>query len=173
MQLSLLKSKIAEVPDWPKPGVLFREITPALSDSESFHFLIDELAKLIQGEKIDKIVGIDARGFLLASALAYKLNLGLLIARKKGKLPGPTVEQSYTVEYGSRILEMTKNSITPGERILIVDDVLASGGTTWATAKIVRKLGGEITCILFFIEIARLKGRTKLKGENVKALVKV
>jgi len=172
MTLKDLKSKIVAVPDWPKRGVVFRDITPALEDKKCFQFLINELAKAAAGQEIDKIVGIDARGFLLASALAYKLKTGLVIVRKKGKLPRAVMGESYNLEYGSETLEIHHDSIRKGERILLVDDVLATGGTMSATVKIVDKLGGKITGLLFFIELRGLGGRAKLKGQKIKSLIK-
>lgn len=191
MKLAQLKSKIVSVPDWPKKGVVFRDITPVLEDKECLRFLIDELAKLtvaqgtspVRGREgsqrasasngVDKVVGIDARGFLLASALAYKLEAGLAIVRKKGKLPRAAIGESYNLEYGSEMLEMHHDSIRKGERVLLVDDVLATGGTMSATVKIVKKLGGKITGLLFFIELKDLGGRAKLKGQKIKSLIKL
>ncbi|MDD5750280.1 MAG: adenine phosphoribosyltransferase [Candidatus Pacebacteria bacterium] len=172
MTLKKLKSKIVSVPDWPKKGVVFRDITPVLEDKECFRFLIDSLVKAAGKQKIDKVVGIDARGFLLASALAYKLKAGLAIVRKKGKLPRNTVGESYDLEYASEILEMHRDGIKRGENILIVDDVLATGGTMAATVKIVRKLGGSISGLLFFIELDGLGGRKKLEGYDIRSLIK-
>ncbi|MEK9153507.1 MAG: adenine phosphoribosyltransferase [Patescibacteria group bacterium] len=172
MTIKDLKSKIVGVPDWPKKGVVFRDITPVLEDKKCFRFLVDELAKMAGKQEIDKVVGIDARGFLLASALAYKLKAGLAIVRKKGKLPRAAMGESYNLEYGSAMLEMHRDSIKKGERILLVDDVLATGGTMGATIKIVEKLGGKITGLLFFIELKGLGGRAKLKGQKIKSLIK-
>lgn len=157
--------------DWPQKGIVFRDITPVLEDGEVFQFLIDEMAKFCQEEEIDKIIGIDARGFILASVLAYKLKTGLAIVRKKGKLPYTTISQKYTLEYASETLEMHQDAVKKGERILLVDDLLATGGTMKATVDIVRKLGGTIVGILFFIELKNLKGREKLKGYKIKSLV--
>ena len=172
MILNLLKKKIRSIPDWPQKGIIFRDITPVLEDRKLFHFLIEELARSYKNKKIDKIVGIDARGFILASALAYKLKTGLAIIRKKGKLPAKTVKKKYTLEYASQTLEMHQDAIFPGERVLLVDDVLATGGTMKATLDIVKKLGGKIIGILFFIELRDLKGRKKLKGYKFKSLIK-
>jgi len=172
MTLQNLKSKIVSVPDWPKKGVVFRDITPVLEDKKCFQFLINELDRAAGRQKIDKVVGIDARGFLLASALAYKLKAGLAIVRKKGKLPRVAIGESYCLEYASETLEMHQDSIKKGERVLIVDDVLATGGTMAATVKIVQKLGGKITGLLFFIELKGLAGRAKLKGQKIKSLIK-
>ena len=171
MNLNSLKEKVRSIPDWPQKGVIFRDITPILEDKNLFRFLIEELARSYKDKKVDKIVGIDARGFILAAALAYKLKTGLAIVRKKGKLPYKTIEKKYTLEYAAQTLEMHQDAINPGEKILLVDDVLATGGTMAATVDIVRKLGGKIVGILFFIELKDLKGRKKLKGYKMKSLI--
>ncbi len=163
--------KIRSIPDWPQPGVIFRDITPVLQDKKLFRALIDELAKLCQTKKIDKVVGIDARGFLLAAPLAYKLGAGLAIVRKKGKLPYKTVRKKYTLEYAANILEMHTDAILPGQKVLLADDVLATGGTMKATIDLVKKLGGRITDIVFMVELKDLKGRQKLKGYQVKSWI--
>ena len=168
---NLIKKKIREIPNWPKPGISFKDITPLLEDKEVFSKMIDELAKPYLNQKIDKIVGIDARGFLLASALAYKLKTGIAIIRKKGKLPSKTISKEYALEYGSNTIEMHKDSILPNERVLLVDDVLATGGTLEATVNLVKKLKGKIVGIDFLIELNYLKGRKKLKGFKVRSLV--
>lgn len=168
----LIKSKIREVRDWPKPGVNFKDIAPLIEDSSVFKQVIDELAKPYLDMKIDKIVGIDARGFILASALAYKLGVGLVIVRKKGKLPPETISKEYALEYGSNVIEIHKDSISPGEKILLVDDVLATGGTMQATVDLVRQLEGDIVSIDFLMELTFLKGRDKLKGYGIRSLVK-
>ena len=172
MDLNDLKLRVRSIPDWPQKGVIFRDITPVLENKKLFHFLINKLAEFCEGEKIDKIVGVDARGFIIASALAYKLKTGLVIVRKKGKLPWKTVRKKYTLEYASETLEMHQDAIRPGERVLLCDDLLATGGTMRAVADIVKKLGGKIIGILFFIELENLKGRKKLKGYKVKSLIK-
>jgi len=172
MDLEIVKSKIRSVEDWPKQGVVFRDITPVLEDAEYFKFVIDELAKLTEGKQIDKVVGIDARGFIIASALAYKLGVGLAIVRKKGKLPPKTIGESYNLEYATNCLEMRADTIKPNEKVIIVDDVLATGGTMSATVNLIKKLKGEIAGILFLIELIDLKGREKLKKEEVGSLIK-
>jgi len=172
MNLDIIKSKIRSISDWPQKGIIFRDITPILEDKELFFSLINQLAETCENEQIDKIVGIDARGFLLASALAYKMRTGLAIVRKKGKLPYETVSREYSLEYASAILEMHKDTIKQGEKILIVDDVLATGGTMEATVEIVKRLGGDIAGILFLIEIESLNGLKKLKDQTVKSLIK-
>ncbi|MDI6883424.1 MAG: adenine phosphoribosyltransferase [Patescibacteria group bacterium] len=171
MTLKNLKKKVRSIPDWPEKGVVFRDITPVLEDKKLFRFLIEELSKFAKGENPDKIVGIDARGFILASALAYKLKTGLAIVRKKGKLPYKTIKKKYTLEYAAETLEMHRDAIKKGERVLLIDDLLATGGTMKAASEIVKKLGGKIVGILFFIELKGLKGRKKLKGYRVKSLI--
>ncbi|MEK9158937.1 MAG: adenine phosphoribosyltransferase [Patescibacteria group bacterium] len=166
-----LKSKVRNIPDWPKPGVNFKDITPLLQDAASFRQMIDELATPYQGKKIDVVVAIDARGFLLATAVAYKLGAGVALVRKKGKLPYKTISESYDLEYGSNVVEMHEDAVVPGQKVLIVDDVLATGGTMAAAVKMVQKLGGEIIGISFLIGLSFLNGKEKLKGYEVKELL--
>ncbi len=166
------KEKIRSIPDFPKKGIIFRDITPVLQDPKVFKSLIDELAKPYKNKKIDVVVGIDARGFLLAAPLAYKLKAGLVIVRKKGKLPYKTVSQEYLLEYGKEKIEMHQDSILPGQRVLMVDDVIATGGTMKAACDLIEKLGGKIVGVLFFVELKDLKGRQKLKKYKVRSLVK-
>ncbi len=167
-----IKSKIREIPDWPQKGVNFKDVTPLLQDRDCFRKTINLLAVPYLGKKIDKVIGIDARGFILAAALAYKLNSGLAIVRKKGKLPAKTISKTYTLEYASNTLEMHKDAISPGEKILLVDDVLATGGTMKATIDLVEKLKGKIIGVDFLIELVYLKGKNNLKGYKVRSLVK-
>jgi adenine phosphoribosyltransferase len=166
-----LKSKIREIQDWPEKGVNFKDITPLLQDKEAFKFAIDELCKPFDQGKPDIIVGIDARGFILAAAMAYKLNTGLAIIRKKGKLPHKTISQEYALEYATNTIEMHEDAIQKGQKALIVDDVLATGGTMEATAQMVEKLGGEIIGISFLIELDFLKGKEKLNKYQINSLV--
>lgn len=166
-----LKRYIREIPDWPKQGVNFKDITPLLRDAEAFKFAVDELAKPYVNKKIDVIVGIDARGFIFASALAYKLGAGLAIVRKKGKLPHKTTSQEYELEYGSNTIEMHEDAIKPGQSVIIVDDVLATGGTLGATIDLVEKLKGKILSINILIELNFLKGREKLKNFPIYSLL--
>ena len=168
----LIKTKIREIPDWPKKGVNFKDITPLLQDKNVFRKIIDDLATPYIGKKIDKIVGIDARGFLMASALAYKLKSGIAIVRKKGKLPFKTIAQKYLLEYGSNTIEVHQYAILPGEKVIIVDDVLATGGTIKATVDLVKKLRGKILGIEFLIELGFLRGRRKIGKFKVRALAK-
>ena len=173
MSIRSLKSKIRVVPDWPKKGILFQDITPVLQDPKCFKELIDLMAKSVKGRKIDAVVGVDARGFILASALAYKLNTGLVIVRKKGKLPSKTIKKNYTLEYDSNTLEMHADAILKNQRVLIVDDLLATGGTIRATIDLVKKLKGKIVDVIFFIELKDLNGRCKLKGQKITSLIKI
>ena len=166
------KERIRSIPDFPKKGVIFRDITPVLQDPKLFKTLIDKLTKPYKNKKIDVVVGIDARGFLLSAPIAYKIGTGVAIVRKKGKLPYKTVAQNYSLEYGNESIEMHEDSILPGQRVLLVDDVIATGGTMKATCDLVEKLGGKIVEILFFIELKDLKGREKLKKYKVRSLIK-
>lgn len=166
------KSKIREIPDWPKKGVSFKDITPLLGDKNAFSEIIDSLAKPYSKNKIDKVVGIDARGFILAGAVAYKLKTGLVLVRKKGKLPHKTVSEEYSLEYASNTLEMHQDAILPKENILIIDDVLATGGTVKAAIGLVKKLKGKIIGISFLAELLYLKGRKGLSGYKIRSLVK-
>jgi adenine phosphoribosyltransferase len=167
-----LKKLIRSIPDFPKKGIIFRDITPVLQNPKAFRFLIKELIKPYKNKKIDKVVGIDARGFLLAAPIAYELKAGLCIVRKKGKLPFKTVSQNYSLEYGEETIEMHQDSISLKEKVLIVDDVIATGGTLKATADLVEKLGGKIVGIALFVELESLRGREKLKKYKVNSLVK-
>jgi len=166
------KEKIRSIPDFPKKGVIFRDITPVLQEPKLFKALINKLANPYKNKKIDVVVGIDARGFLLSAPIAYKLGTGVAIVRKKGKLPYKTVAQNYSLEYGNESIEMHEDSILPGQSVLLVDDVIATGGTMKATCDLVEKLGGKIVEILFFIELKDLKGKEKLKKYKVRSLIK-
>jgi len=168
----LIKKNIREIPNWPKKGVGFKDITPLLQDKKIFKIVIDEIAKPYAGGKVDKIIGIDARGFIFAAALAYKLGAGLSIVRKKGKLPHKTVSQKYALEYGSNTIEMHKDAIKAGEKVIMVDDVLATGGTMKAAVNLVEKLKGEVLGIDFLIELDFLNGRRKFKNYKIRSLAK-
>jgi len=172
MKMDEVKNKIREIKDWPKPGINFFDITPVLNDPTIFKYLIDQMAKPYEGKEFDLVVGIDARGFLLASALAYKLNKGIAIVRKKGKLPYKTIAQEYALEYASNIIEMHIDAVKPGQKVVVVDDVLATGGTMLATTELIKKLGGEIIGISFLIDLTALNGREKLKDYPIYSLIK-
>jgi len=167
-----LKEIIRSIPDFPKKGILFRDITTLLQNGRQFRRAIDTLAEHFQGKKIDKIVAVESRGFIIASPLAYKLNAGFIPVRKKGKLPYRTVEATYDLEYGTDTLQMHADAFQPGANILIVDDLLATGGTAKATIDLVEKLKGKVVGICFLIELTDLKGREKLKGYKVLSIIK-
>ncbi|MFA4880084.1 MAG: adenine phosphoribosyltransferase [Candidatus Doudnabacteria bacterium] len=168
-----IKKYIHTIPDFPQKGVSFKDITPLLENARAYGYAIRELAKPFQNKGIKKVVGIDARGFLLAAGVAYKLKAGISIVRKKGKLPRQVIQQTYDLEYEKNILEMHTDTIQPGERILIVDDVLATGGTLAATIKLVKKMQGKIIGIALLIELTYLDGRRKIKGYKRHTLLKL
>ncbi|HEX6880648.1 MAG TPA: adenine phosphoribosyltransferase [Terriglobales bacterium] len=166
-----LKKLIREVPDFPKPGILFYDITTLLKDKFGFALLIDSLTEYYIGKNIDLVIGIEARGFIFGPALAYRLNAGFVPVRKPKKLPAETVKWTYELEYGSDTLEIHKDAIKPGQRIIIVDDLLATGGTARATAELAKSLGGDICGLGFVVELDFLKGRDKLANYDVYSLL--
>lgn len=166
MDKKYLDEKIRRVADFPKPGILFYDITTILEDKKAWHQLIDELCQPYEGQIIDKIVGIDARGFLLAAAMGYKLNTGISLVRKKGKLPYKTKEASYEKEYGYDTIEMHMDTIKPGEKVLIVDDLLATGGTMLACIDLVEQMKAKILGIEFIINLSFLPGLEKIKAKG-------
>lgn len=166
-----IKPYIHDVPDFPKKGIIFKDITPLLAHPETFRYVIDRFAAKVAHHHIDGIVSVESRGFILGAALAYKLGVSFIPVRKKGKLPRATISGSYQLEYGVDSLEMHKDVIAHGHNIVVIDDVLATGGTMECVVKMVRSLGGNVNTILFLIELTFLNGREKLKGENVEALV--
>lgn len=168
-----LKSKIREISDWPKKGINFKDITTLLQDSVAFREAIDSLAGPLTDKGIDKVVGIDARGFLVAAPVAYRIGAGLSIVRKPGKLPSATIEQEYTLEYASNIIQMHTDAILPGEKVILVDDLIATGGTALAACDLIEKLGGKILGVSCIIDLPFLAGSKKLRkrGYAVKSLV--
>lgn len=162
-----LKKLIREVPDYPKPGILFYDLTTLLKDKSGFRLLIDRLCDHYQGRSIDVVAGIEARGFIFAPALAYRLGAGFVPVRKPKKLPAKTAAISYALEYGTDSLEIHEDAVHAGERVIICDDLLATGGTAAATADLVRKLGGKVEGAAFAVELTFLKGRDKLPGLDV------
>jgi len=168
-----LKDKIREVPNWPIKGVNFKDITTLMEDPKTFQYVVDTLAKPFLKIKIDKIVGIDARGFLFAAPVAYKLKTGLAIVRKPGKLPYKTIQKKYTLEYASNTIQMHKDTVLPNEKILLIDDLIATGGTAVATCDLIEKLGGKIIGISFVVDLPFLGGSEKLKKRKyfVRSLV--
>ena len=166
-----LKALIRDVPDFPQPGIVFRDITPLLANPEAFSTVVDTIVVRFGRGNVDKVVGIEARGFIVAAPVAYHFSAGFVPVRKKGKLPFKAYEQSYDLEYGSNTIAIHVDAFQPGARVLLVDDLLATGGTAAAAAALVRKAGGKILEITFFIELSFLKGREKLKDDPVHSLV--
>ncbi|WP_067172148.1 adenine phosphoribosyltransferase [Microtetraspora niveoalba] len=163
-------SLIRDVPDYPKPGVVFKDITPLLADHSAFTQVVDELGA---GLTFDKVVGIEARGFILAAPVAYRAGAGFVPVRKKGKLPAQTFEANYDLEYGSATVEVHSDAFVPGERVLIVDDVLATGGTANATVELVRRAGAQVVAVSVLMELSFLSGRDRLPGLEIRSLVVV
>jgi adenine phosphoribosyltransferase len=165
------RSLIREVPDFPKPGILFYDITTLLKNPKAFAAIADELTTYYEGHRISKVVGIESRGFIYGGVLAQRLNAGFVPVRKPGKLPADSFEVKYTLEYGSTSLAVHRDAINMGERVLIVDDLLATGGTAAATVSLVRQLGGEIVGLDFLVELKGLNGRQKLAGYPVHTMI--
>ena len=166
-----LKSTIRSIPDFPKPGILFRDITTLLKDPAAFCFVIEELANRYRGSRLDAIAGIESRGFIFGAALAAKLAAGFIPIRKPGKLPAPTVSAEYSLEYGTDKIEMHIDAISPGMRVLLIDDLLATGGTMKAACELIEKTGGTVAECCFIIELAALEGRKALAGKNIFSLL--
>lgn len=170
-QTAWLKGFIRTVPDYPQPGILFRDITPLLQDAEALRFTIDRMTAPYRDAGIDAVVGIESRGFIFGTPLAYLLGVGFVPVRKKGKLPAETVTVQYDLEYGSNVLEIHTDGLRPGQRVLIVDDLLATGGTTEGTVRLVESLGAHVVSLAFLLELAALQGRSRLPGQDVFALL--
>ena len=166
-----LTELVRDIPDFPEPGIMFRDITPLLGDVDAFRFVVDALADEFAGETIDRVLGIEARGFLLAAPIAYRLGAGLVPVRKTGKLPHDTHSESYQLEYGDDALELHTDALSHGESCLIVDDVLATGGTASATGRLVERVGGRLAGYGFLIELDALEGRSKLGDDHVRSLI--
>jgi adenine phosphoribosyltransferase len=167
-----LREKIAEYPNFPKKGILFRDFSPILKDPASLSLIADEFSKHFHPKDIDLFAGIESRGFILASILASRYNKGMIMIRKAGKLPGKTVKLAYTIEYGKDTIEIQKDILKEGQRILICDDLLATGGTAKASAKLIEKVGGKIVGFAFLIELTDLNGIKGISNYNCKSLVK-
>lgn len=162
---------IVSIPDFPEPGIIFRDVTSVIQDAEGLQLAIDEMQKLLEGVEFDVLVGAESRGFIFGMPIAYNLKKPFVLVRKKGKLPRETVEMSYDLEYGSATIEMHKDSIKPGQKVVIVDDLIATGGTIEAAAKLVEQLGGDVVKIIFLMELAGLEGRKKLEKYDVASVV--
>ena len=167
-----LKSRIRSVPDFPKSGILFYDITTLLRDPIGFRTALDSLVTPFTGQGISLVVGIESRGFILGAAVADRLGTGFCPIRKPGKLPAKTIREAFSLEYGSDAIEIHEDAIEPGQRVLIVDDVLATGGTAHAAARLVRRLGGELHGLAFLIELLALNGRSQLEGEQIYSVLK-
>lgn len=162
---------MTSIPDFPKEGIIFRDVTSVLESAEGYQLAIDELNKLLEGVEYDLIAGTESRGFIFGAPLSYINKKGFIPVRKKGKLPRETVEMSYDLEYGSATIEIHKDSIKPGDKVVLVDDLIATGGTIQAAAKLIEQLGGEIVKMVFLIELVDLKGRELLKGYDIESVI--
>ena len=166
-----IEEYVRSIPDFPEPGIIFRDVTSILQDADGLHLAIDLLQDTLKGIDFDVVVGPESRGFIFGVPIAYNLHKSFVPVRKKGKLPCETVEMEYDLEYGSAVIEMHKDSIKPGQKVVIIDDLIATGGTIEAITKLVESLGGEIVKICFLMELAGLKGREKLKDYNVSSVI--
>ncbi len=168
-----LREYIRDIPDYPQEGVLFRDITPLLGDGVAFRAACDRLTQLFQVDRIEGVATIESRGFTFGAVIAYQLGVGVVPVRKAGKLPSATISASYQLEYGQATLEIHQDAVRPGQRILVIDDLLATGGTAVATRDLILELGGEVAGYGFLIELLALRGRTRLAGAKVEALLKL
>jgi len=166
-----LREYIRDVPDFPKEGIIFKDITTLISSGDAFKYAVDKMIEPFKEESIDRIIGIESRGFLFGGAMAYIIGTGVNIARKPGKLPWKTIREEYSLEYGTNALEIHMDAVKEGEKILIVDDLLATGGTALAVAKLVERLGGSVVGFSFLIELTFLNGRKKLEGYKVHSVI--
>ena len=163
---------VRTIPDFPEPGIMFRDVTTVLQDADGLHLAIDEMQKLVSDLDYDVVAGAESRGFIFGAPIAYNQHKPFVLIRKKGKLPSETVEVSYALEYGTATIEMHKDSIKPGQKVLLVDDLIATGGTTEAMIKLVEKLGGEVAGVLVLMELEGLKGRDKISGYRLDSVIK-
>ena len=166
-----LKDYVRSIPDFPEPGIIFRDVTSVLQEAEGFKLAIDSMIKLLDGVEFDVIAGAESRGFILGAPIAYAMGKPFVLIRKKGKLPCETIEQTYDLEYGTATIEMHRDSIKPGQKVVLVDDLIATGGTMEAAARLVEELGGKVVKIIFLIELAGLKGREKLAKYDVASVI--
>jgi adenine phosphoribosyltransferase len=171
MDVAALRAKIRDIKDFPTEGILFKDITTLLKDGPAWRFAVDSLASRYQDERVDVVVGVESRGFIFGGAVAHQLRAGFVPVRKIGKLPGKTIEVEYELEYGRDALAMHEDAIAPGQRVLAVDDLLATGGTMSATLRLVEQLGGRVVGVAFMIELAFLRGREKLKNRPLHSLI--
>jgi adenine phosphoribosyltransferase len=166
-----LKDLIREIPDWPRPGVSFKDITPLLDDPAGFQFVVAELAGRFEGRGVDRVLGVEARGFVFAAPIAYRYEVGFVPVRKAGKLPWEIEQEEYVLEYGTDLIEVHRDAIEPGDRVLVIDDVLATGGTASAVVRLAERMGAEVVGLGFMLELAFLEGRGKLADHDVVSLL--
>lgn len=171
-QIDALKAAIRDVPDFPKPGIVFKDITTLLQDATEFRRSVDLLVEACQGRPVDKIVAIESRGFFFGGAMAHQMGVGFVPVRKPGKLPWKTVGVSYELEYGTDTVEMHSDALSEGEQVLVVDDVIATGGTARAAGELVEKLGAKVSAFVFLVELSFLAGREKLAGHDIVSLIR-
>ncbi|MGN0400332.1 MAG: adenine phosphoribosyltransferase [Blautia sp.] len=167
-----LEEYVRSIPDFPEPGIIFRDVTSILQDADGLKLAVDSMQALLEDVDVDVIVGAESRGFIFGAPIAYNLHKPLILIRKKGKLPCETIEASYDLEYGSATIEMHKDSIKPGQKVVIVDDLIATGGTIEAAAKLIEELGGEVVKIVFLMELEGLKGRERLSKYDVASVIR-
>ena len=167
-----LEEYVRSIPDFPEPGIIFRDVTSILQDADGLKLAVDSMQALLEDVDADVIVGAESRGFIFGAPIAYNLHKPLVLVRKKGKLPCETIETSYDLEYGSAMIEMHKDSIKPGQKVVIVDDLIATGGTIEAAAKLIEELGGEVVKIVFLMELAGLNGRDRLRKYDVASVIR-
>ena len=166
-----IEEYLKSIPDFPEKGIIFRDVTSVLQDADGLHLAIDEMQKFLEGVEFDVIAGTESRGFIFGVPIAYNLHKAFVPVRKKGKLPRETVSAEYELEYGKAEIEMHKDAIQPGQKVVLVDDLIATGGTIEAAARLVEELGGEVVKIIFLMELEGLKGREKLKGYDVESVI--
>ena len=166
-----IEEYVTSIPDFPEPGIIFRDITSVLQDADGLQLAIDSMIKLLDGVDYDVVAGTESRGFIFGVPIAYEMHKPFVPVRKKGKLPCETISQSYDLEYGQATIEMHKDSIKPGQKVVLVDDLIATGGTIEAAIKLVEQLGGEVVKVIFLMELAGLKGRERLKGYDVASVI--
>ncbi len=166
-----LEDYVRTIPDFPEPGIMFRDITTILSDADGLKLAIDEMQRTLDGVDFDVVAGAESRGFIFGAAIAYNMHKPFILIRKKGKLPCETVEQSYDLEYGQATIEIHKDAVEPGQKVVIIDDLIATGGTVEAAAKLIEKLGGEVVKMVFLMELKGLNGREKLANYDVASVI--
>ena len=171
IKMKKLEDYVVSIPDFPSPGIIFRDVTSILQDKDGLHLAIDTLLEMLKDVDFDVVVGAESRGFIFGMPVAYELNKSFVLARKPGKLPRETVSREYALEYGTGRIEMHRDSIKPGQKVVIIDDLIARGGTVEAIAKLIEELGGEVVKICFVMELAGLEGRKKLAGYNVESAI--